>query len=164
MSRKDYQQPRLFDGCKITRNRRTYKRVKRSLTDNTAHLRFLRTYRMIADSNNGKVKIKELQDKFRIGHFARKALPSDLLTIDEALITEDYAEAWKSSLYDYYKDCDRQGQGVDFMPAEPIIVMPEEVNPSEPCVLDILTEIKRLADDFIANATNQLERAKALLL
>ena len=164
MSKKDYQQPRLFDVCKITRNRRTYKRVKRSLTDNTAHLRFLRTYRMIADSNNGKVKIKELQDKFRIGHFARKALPGDLLTIDEALINETYAENWKSTLCEYYNDCDRQGKGIDFLPVDPIIVMPEEVKTSEPCVLDILANIKRLADEFIAKATQELEQAKSLLI
>ena len=63
MSKKD-SQPRLFDGERIRRNRRTYKRVSRSKDDIVPFVRFLRTYRMIADSNDGKVKIKELQDNY----------------------------------------------------------------------------------------------------
>lgn len=119
------QQPTLFDIEKERRTRRPYKRVRRSNNDLSPHLRFLRTYRMMADANNGKVKIKELQDKFRIGHFPRKALPIDLLTIDEALINEAYAAKWRVQLNDYYQNCGRRPRTEDIptLQAE-VVVMP----------------------------------------
>ena len=152
MSKKD-NQPRLFDGERIRRNRRPYKRVSRSKDDIVPFVRFLRTYRMIADSNDGKVKIKELQDKFRIGHFARSAMPADILTIDEERINAEYAEAWRSSLYHYYKDCDRLEKHTEYIYPEPIIVMAQ---PAKPSLAEVLEDIYKLTTDFIAKITNQI--------
>ena len=152
MSKKD-NQPRLFDGERIRRNRRPYKRVSRSKDDIAPFVRFLRTYRMIADANDGKVKIKELQDKFRIGHFARSAMPADILTIDEVKINADYAEAWRKSLYNYYKDCDRLCKGIEYTYPEPIIVMQE---PSKPSLAELMEDLNKIGSQFIATITNKI--------
>lgn len=142
-------QPRLFEAEKVVRNRKPFKRVSRSKNDITPFVRFLKTYRMIADSNNGKVKIKELQDKFRIGHFARAAMPSDILTIPESLINEEYAETWrKTQLSSYYNECDRKSREYDDTPLAPVVeVQPVEVEAtpqgSDPRPLkEILDELK----------------------
>lgn len=161
--RKKDNQPRLFDGERIRRNRRTYKRVTRAKDDITPHLRFLKTYRMIADSNDGKVKIKELQDKFRIGHFARSAMPVDILTIDESKINQAYAETWRKSLFDYYNDCDRLQRTETYTPTEPIIVMPEKVADATPNLADILADIEQATHSFITKMEEEINTFKSLL-
>ena len=161
--RKKDNQPRLFDGERIRRNRRPYKKVCRSKDDITPHLRFLKTYRMLADSNDGKVKIKELQDKFRIGHFARSAMPVDILTINEADINEAYARAWRKSLFDYYNDCDRLRRTDTYTPTEPIIVMPEKGADATPSLADVLAEIESATHSFITEMENKINTFKALL-
>ena len=159
MSKKD-NQPRLFDGERIRRNRRPYKRVNRAKDDIVPFVRFLRTYRMIADSNDGKVKIKELQDKFRIGHFARSAMPVDILTIDEEKINADYAEAWRKSLYNYYKDCDRMGKYVEYTYPEPIIVMQE---PSKPSLAELMEDLNKIGSQFIATITDKILEIQTII-
>jgi hypothetical protein len=161
--RKKDNQPRLFDGERIRRNRRPYKKVCRSKDDITPHLRFLKTYRMLADSNDGKVKIKELQDKFRIGHFARSAMPVDILTINEADINEEYAKTWRKSLFDYYNDCDRLQRTETYTPTEPIIVMPEKVADTTPSLADVLAEIESATHSFITEMENEISKFKSLL-
>lgn len=161
--RKKDNQPRLFDGERIRRNRRPYKKVCRSKDDITPHLRFLKTYRMLADSNDGKVKIKELQDKFRIGHFARSAMPVDILTINEADINEAYAKAWRKSLFDYYNDCDRLQRTETYTPTEPIIVMPQPVADATPSLADVLAEIESATHSFITEMENKINTFKSLL-
>ena len=162
MKKKD-NQPRLFDGERIRRNRRPYKKVCRSKSDITPHLRFLKTYRMLADSNDGKVKIKELQDKFRIGHFARSAMPVDILTINEADINEEYAKAWRKSLFDYYNDCDRLQRTETYTPTEPIIMTPQPVADATPSLADVLADIEQAAQTFISQMENEINRFKTLL-
>ena len=159
--RKKDNQPRLFDGERIRRNRRPYKKVCRSKNDITPHLRFLKTYRMLADSNDGKVKIKELQDKFRIGHFARSAMPVDILTINEAEINEAYAKAWRKSLFDYYNDCDRLQRTETYTPTSPIIMsVPVK---AEPSLADVLAEIESATQSFITEMENKINTFKTLL-
>lgn len=160
--RKKDNQPRLFDGERIRRNRRPYKKVCRSKDDITPHLRFLKTYRMLADSNDGKVKIKELQDKFRIGHFARSAMPVDILTINEADINEAYAKAWRKSLFDYYNDCDRLQRTETYTPTEPIIVMPQPVK-EDPSLADVLADIETATHSFITKMEEEINNFKTLL-
>lgn len=161
--RKKDNQPRLFDGERIRRNRRPYKKVCRTKNDITPHLRFLKTYRMIADSNDGKVKIKELQDKFRIGHFARSAMPVDILTINEADINEAYAKAWKKSLFDYYNDCDRLQRTETYTPTEPIIVMPEKVADATPSLADVLEDIYKITTEFINKITIKITNIQNII-
>lgn len=159
--RKKDNQPRLFDGERIRRNRRPYKKVCRSKDDITPHLRFLKTYRMLADSNDGKVKIKELQDKFRIGHFARSAMPVDILTINEAEINEAYAKAWRKSLFDYYNDCDRLQRTETYTPTAPIIMsVPVK---AEQSLADVLAEIESATHSFITEMENKINTFKSLL-
>lgn len=155
-------QPRLFDVAKVTRSRKTYKRVKRSQGDITPYVRFLRTYRMLADTNNGKVKLKRLQDQFHIGHFARTALPTDLMLVDERLINEDYATEWRARLYNYYKDCDRQGERTETKPVEPIIVIPEPVA-SITTLEDVFAELENAKKQFDTIVENCLAKAMALI-
>lgn len=152
------QQPTLFDIDKERRTRRPYKRVRRSNSDLSQHLRFLRTYRMIADANGGKVKIKELQDKFHIGHFPRKALPVDLLTIDEGIITEAYAAKWRVRLNDYYQNCGRRPRtNTNTLQAEVEVIQPTE----QVSIGAIYASIKRLTDDFIADMATEINKLKS---
>lgn len=160
MSKKD-NQPRLFDGERIRRNRRPYKKVSRSKSDITPHLRFLRTYRMLADTNDGKVKIKELQDRYHIGHFARSAMPVDILTINEADINEAYAESWRKSLYDYYNDCDRMQKCVTYTQTDPIVVMPDKPVKS---LADTLADIESATQAFISKMEQEINQFKTLLI
>lgn len=118
---------------------------------------------MLADSNDGKVKIKELQDKFRIGHFARSAMPVDILTIDEAEINEEYAKAWRKSLFDYYNDCDRLQRTETYTPTEPIIVMPQPVADATPSLADVLADIESATHSFITEMENEIRKFKSLL-
>ena len=90
---------------------------------------------------------------FRIGHFARSAMPADILTIDEGRINAEYAEAWRSSLYHYYKDCDRLEKHTEYVYPEPIIVMAQ---PAKPSLAEVLEDIYKLTTDFIAKITNQI--------
>lgn len=161
--RKKDNQPQLFDGERIRRNRRPYKKVCRSKNDITPHLRFLKTYRMLADSNDGKVKIKELQDKFRIGHFARSAMPVDILTINEADINEAYAKAWRKSLFDYYNDCDRLQRTETYTPTEPIIVMPQPVADATPSLADVLEDIYKITTEFINKITIKITNIQNII-
>lgn len=154
-------QPRLFEAEKVLRNRKPFNRVRRSTKDIAPFVRFLKTYRMIADNNNGKVKIKELQDKFRIGHFARSAMPDDILTIDEALINEPYAEEWRRTrLTSYYNDCDRHSRVDEVAEAQPVEV--KEI-PAQKSLADILADIEQLAQSYIASALKEIQKAKTLL-
>jgi hypothetical protein len=156
-------QPRLFEAEKVVRNRKPFKRVSRSKNDITPFVRFLKTYRMIADSNNGKVKIKELQDKFRIGHFARAAMPSDILTIPESLINEEYAETWrKTQLSSYYNECDRKSREYDDTPLAPVVEVPHQ-EPT-PSLSELLAEIERATKAFISDMEREIKKAKALLI
>ena len=116
---------------------------------------------MLADSNDGKVKIKELQDKFRIGHFARSAMPVDILTINEAEINEAYAKAWRKSLFDYYNDCDRLQRTETYTPTSPIIMsVPVK---AEPSLADVLAEIESATQSFITSMEEKINTFKSLL-
>lgn len=116
---------------------------------------------MIADTNDGNVKIKELQDKFHIGHFARVALPVDILTINEAEINEAYARAWCKSLFDYYNDCDRLQRTETYTPTAPI-VMSAPVK-AEPSLADVLADIEQATHSFITEMENKINTFKTLL-